>query len=122
MQEEIYALLQQNKRQGTTIPWFFIGWKKASGLIVKLEILADSKRSSATGKKCRCDKAKVLAIETLSGNIASVDWVLSTYDPKFEYKIGAIVSVNNFDQNRFNECAPGIHFFVDRDDAVNYRA
>lgn len=30
LQEEIYALLQQNKRQGTTIPWFFIGWKKAS--------------------------------------------------------------------------------------------
>ena len=30
LQEEIYALLQQNKRPGTTIPWFFIGWKKAS--------------------------------------------------------------------------------------------
>ena len=29
-QEEIYALSQVNKKPGTTIPWFFIGWRKAS--------------------------------------------------------------------------------------------
>ena len=41
----------------------FIGWKKAKNYIIKLEVLADAKRSSATGRKCRCDKAKVVAIE-----------------------------------------------------------
>lgn len=35
----------------------FIGWKKASGLIVKLLIPSDAKRLSATGRKCRCNKA-----------------------------------------------------------------
>lgn len=30
LQEEIYALMQRNKKPGSTIPWFFIGWRKAS--------------------------------------------------------------------------------------------
>ena len=25
-----------------------------------------------------------------------------------------------FDTNRWNECAPGIHFFITRQEAVNY--
>ena len=29
-QEELFAFFQKNKRPGTTIPWFFIGWRKAS--------------------------------------------------------------------------------------------
>lgn len=29
-QEEIFALCQTNKRPGTTIKWFFLGWRKAS--------------------------------------------------------------------------------------------
>ena len=53
----------------------FIGWKKASasngeGVIVKLEIPASAKRSSATSRKCRCNKAKVLEIYNLYGTIA----------------------------------------------------
>ena len=38
----------------------FVGYKKASGLIIKLEICEDALRSSATSRKCRCSKAKVL--------------------------------------------------------------
>lgn len=41
----------------------FVAWKKANGHIVKLEIPADAQRSSATGRKCRCDKAKVIEIQ-----------------------------------------------------------
>ena len=29
-QEEIFAFFQKNKRINTTIPWFFLGWRKAS--------------------------------------------------------------------------------------------
>ncbi len=29
-QEEIFAYFQKNKRPETTIPWYFLGWKKAS--------------------------------------------------------------------------------------------
>lgn len=98
----------------------FIGWKKASDYIVKLKILEDSKRSSATGRKCRCNKALVVDIQPIDGNVKVVDEITSDYDSSFVYKIGGIVSVDNFDDDRWNECAPGIHFFINRQEAVNY--
>ena len=98
----------------------FIGWKKASGYIVKLRIPEDARRSSATGNKCRCDKAFVVEIQNIDGSKADVDTVSSSYDSNFAYVVGAKVEVNNFDDNRWNECAPGIHFFMDRRAAVEY--
>ena len=98
----------------------FIGWKKASGYIVKLRIPEDARRSSATGNKCRCDKAFVVEIQNIDGSKANVDTVSSSYDSNFAYVVGAKVEVNNFDDNRWNECAPGIHFFIDRRVAVEY--
>ena len=98
----------------------FIGWKKASDYIVKLKILEDSKRSSATGRKCRCNKALVVDIQSIDGNGKAVDEITSDYDSSFVYKIGGIVSADNFDDDRWNECAHGIHFFVNRQEAVNY--
>ena len=97
----------------------FIGYKKANGCIVELLILEDSKRSSATTVKCRCDKAKVLEIKDIETG-EKVKEVYSDYDPKFIYKVGEIVSVDNFDNNRWNECASGIHFFMNRKNAINY--
>lgn len=98
----------------------FVGWKKASGYIVKLEILADSRRSSSGGNKCRCDKAKVLEIQFIDGSKADIDEVASSYNANFIYKIGVIATEPLFEENRFIECAPGIHFFVDRKAAVEY--
>ena len=98
----------------------FIGFKKAMGRIVKLEILSDAKRSSATGRKCRCDKAKVVAIEKKDGSESRITEVCSSYDKEFIYRVGEVVSVDNFDENRWNECAPGIHFFITREEAVRY--
>ena len=97
----------------------FIGWKKCRGdLIVELEICADAKRSSATGRKCRCDKAKVISITTPEGT--PVDSAISQYAETFAYRVGETVSVDDFDDNRWNECAPGIHFFITRQEAVDY--
>ncbi len=93
----------------------FIGWKHAGDYIVKLEIPADAKRSSGTGIKCRCNKAKVLAIEHTNGTPSDVTEVHSNRDPCFWYNVGETVTVDDFDDNRFNECAPGIHFYMDRD-------
>ena len=99
----------------------FIGYKKAYGdVIVELEILADAKRLSATSRKCRCDKAKVLRILDTNGNELGMHTVASKYDRNFKYKVGEIVSVDDFDENRWNECAPGIHFFINFQEAVNY--
>ena len=99
----------------------FIGYKKAVyGYIVKLQICKDAKRSSATAKKCRCSKALVLAIENMDGSDSGLHGISSIYDPSFVYRVGEIVEVSDFDNNRWNECAPGVHFFMDRQDAVEY--
>ena len=98
----------------------FIGWKKASGHIVKLRIPEDARRSSATGHKCRCDKAYVMEIQNMDGTKATEDTVRSDHDKNFVYTVGATVEVPDFDDNRWNECAPGIHFFIDRREAVEY--
>ena len=97
----------------------FVGWKKAKGLIVKLEICEDALRSSSTTRKCRCSKAKVLAIETPGGE-SGPNQVASTFDENFIYRVGEIVEVNDFDVNRWEECSTGIHFFITRDEAVRY--
>ena len=99
----------------------FIGYKKAVfRKIVKLQICEDAKRSSATTKKCRCSKALVLAIENIDGSDSGLKGIASIYDPSFIYRVGKIAEVSDFDDNRWNECAPGIHFFMDRQDAVEY--
>ncbi len=98
----------------------FIGWKKAAGLIIKLEIPEDAKRSSATGRKCRCNKAKVLAIEKLDGSPSSLQKIRSNYTFDFIYRIGEIVEEPGFYDDRWAECAPGIHFFINRQEAVEY--
>ncbi len=98
----------------------FIGYKKASGYILKIEILQDARRSSSNSRKCRCDKAKVLEIQNLYGDIANVKEVKSDYDKSFIYRLGEIVEEPNFCEDRWNECAEGIHFFINRQEAVEY--
>ena len=98
----------------------FIGWKKASGYIVKLQIPEDARRSSAGGEKCRCDKAYVVEIQNADGTKADIETVHSNHDANFVYTVGATVEVSDFDGDRWNECAPGIHFFIDRRAAVEH--
>ena len=98
----------------------FIGFKKAGGKIIKLLIPEDSKRSSATTRKCRCSKAKVLSITEIDGSDSGITEICSDRDETFIYKVGEEVSVSNFDENRWNECSTGIHFFITRDEAVRY--
>ena len=98
----------------------FIGWKKASEYIVKLQIPEDARRSSAGGEKCRCDKAYVVEIQNADGTKADIETIHSTHDANFVYTVGATVEVSDFDGDRWNECAPGIHFFIDRRAAVEY--
>ena len=103
-----------------------IGWKKALALdgapiIVKLLIPSDAKRSNSTGRKCRANKARILDLQDRQGNSLPPDTTAySSFDPDFTYKKGETVHVEDFDTNRWNECAPGIHFFITRIEAVKY--
>ena len=97
----------------------YIAYKKASGYIVELEIPADAQRSSATTRKCRASKAKVLSITTCEGD-EGPKAVYSAYDPSFVYQVGETVEVTYFDPDRWHECSTGIHHFITRDEAVKY--
>ena len=98
----------------------FIGWKKVEEkYLVKLQIPEDARRSSATTRKCRCDKAMVLDITSLDGNEHYNEVVNYNYTTTV-YKVGEMVYPNSFDDYRWLECSHGIHFFINKEDAINY--
>lgn len=115
----------------------FIGWKKCLiykghpkdildptfcfriPTIVKLLIPDEAKRTSSTNGKCRCNKAIVLDIQSEDGKLRYPE-TFSNRDPSFVYRVGATIKPDKFDPNRFNECSNGIHFFMNRQQAVDY--
>jgi hypothetical protein len=91
-----------------------IGWKKCrDGVIVKLRIPADAKRSHAFGRKCRAEFVDVLEV------IGAAEGV-SDHDRSIKYVAGKRVTPNSFDDNWQAECSSGIHFFITRLEAENY--
>jgi hypothetical protein len=88
-----------------------IGYKKLENRVIcKLLIPAAAKRSNATGRKCRAEYAVVLEGEGVS-----------EHDSSFKYKVGQTVRPTKpFDENRFLECASGIHFFITRQEAEDF--
>ena len=104
----------------------FIGYKKVKNIagqyyIVKLQIPAKAKRCSATSRKCRCSYAKVLSITHLDGTKTGLESVTNKFfGKKCVYTIGEYVYPDSFDEDRWNECSHGIHFFITRQEAVDY--
>ena len=97
----------------------YIAWKKAANKIVKLKITEFAKRSSATSRKCRASEALVLDIQSVDGK-EHFSEVARDRDSKFIYRVGEIVRVDDFDEDRWNECSAGIHHFITREEAVKY--
>ena len=62
-----------------------------------------------------------MEIQNMDGTKATEDTVRADHDKDFVYTVGATVEVPDFDDNRWSECAPGIHFFIDRRAAVEYQ-
>ena len=89
----------------------FIGFKSCGTHTVKLLITKDSKRSSATSRKCRASKVRTLSI---SGGLKSI---ASDWDKKFVYAVGKTSIVKDFDKDRWVECSTGIHFFLTKEEA-----
>jgi hypothetical protein len=91
-----------------------IGWKKCrNDVIVKLRIPEDAPRSHAYGRKCRAKFADVL-------EIFGADKAVSSHDPKFTYTVGERVEAANWCENWEEECAGGVHFFINRLEAEAY--
>jgi len=88
-----------------------IGYKKlAGGEICKLLIPKEARRSNAARRKCRAEFAVVLEGEGVS-----------QHDSTFKYRVGETVwSRMPFCEDRWEECASGIHFFITRLEAEEY--
>ena len=97
----------------------FIGWKKVSKKLIKLLIPSDARCYSATSNKCRCDKAKVLEITDVDGSNPIASIINYSY-AETQYVVGEMVFPDSFDENRWNECSNGIHFFINKQEAINY--
>lgn len=85
-------------------------------------IPADAKRSSAYGRKCRADRALVMGIEGLSGEKLdpSEYCIISLFDTDYIYHVGDVIVIDDFDEDRWKECAPGFHFFMTKEEARDY--
>ena len=92
----------------------FIGWKSCqNGVLVKLMVGKNAKRSNATGRKCRAEYVKVLGV-------IGAEFGISKHDRRTEYRVGKIVRCDKWESNRWVECGGGIHFFLTRIEAENY--
>ena len=101
----------------------FIGYKKCDQYIIKLQITDTARRSSATSRKCRASEVLVLDIQNIDGTESGLTEYLYNDDYTKNgtlYKIGEVTKPDSFDDNRWNECSNGIHFFITRQEAVNY--
>lgn len=98
----------------------FVGWKKVNNCLVQIEIPEDAKRSSATTSKCRCDKAKVLGIVNLATNEYEDRVINNEYEQETIYDVGEMVYPDSFDDDRWNEYSHGIHFFINKQEAIDY--
>lgn len=102
----------------------FTAFKKVVGkdwpLILEIEVPADAKRSSAHGNKCRCSKAKAIALYNPDGTPSKETKAHSKKNDGFVYEIGKVAVPDAFDENRWEECSNGIHFFMSFEEARDY--
>ena len=115
------------KKSGKTATSDFVNHKlkgiiKEMPVIIELRIPKDAKRSSATTRKCRASKAEVLSITSIDGKKRYKKAVAGWRNTNsFVYEVGkTVVPDNGFEENRWIECAAGIHHFITRDEAVAY--
>jgi hypothetical protein len=104
--ELVIARLQFIPTEGS-----FTGWKKCQdGVIVKLQIPAKAKRSHGAERKCRASEVKVL-------DVIGAKKGISLHDGKTAYVKGKVVKADSFDDNRWDTCSNGIHFYLTREEA-----
>ena len=95
----------------------FWAWKKVRSIngdvIVKLLIPAEARRSHGSERKCRAEFADVL-------EVIGADEGFSDHAPKTIYRAGERVTADSWDEDRWETCSHGIHFFVTRLEAEAY--
>jgi hypothetical protein len=85
-----------------------------NGVLVKLLIPEDAKRSRGCGREGRASKAVVLEVIGASEGV-------SIHDDQTVYRVGETVIPDGWDEDHWNTSGQGIHFFLTRLEAENYR-
>ena len=89
-------------------------------VILLLEIPAAAKRSNASGRKCRAEYAVLRGVDGIGWEYDGSP-VTSKYDRAFVYPaVGETITPDGFDDDRWNECSTGVHFFITRYEAEKY--
>ncbi|SOB60607.1 Pentapeptide repeat-containing protein (fragment) [Pseudodesulfovibrio profundus] len=113
--EKIAAVTRNCPEEGA-----FIAWKSNKhGDIIKIEIPDLAKRLTAIGsRKCRAEFVKVLEIVGSDGEPKKQcgGWM----DGSFIYTVGETVYPDLYNDDPRIECTNGIHFFISRQEAVDW--
>ena len=84
-----------------------IGWKKLrNGVIAKVRIPEEAKRSHAWGRKCRAE-----FVDVIEGDGVSI------HDGVTKYAPGLRVTCDKWETDWTQECAGGIHFYITKEEA-----
>ena len=90
------------------------GYKKTKeGVVITAEIPAGAIVFCINGIKCRTNLAKIT-------DMAGHDILHSQYDNRFEYRLGQVIEIKDFNLMYNVECASGFHFFRTREEAEAY--
>jgi hypothetical protein len=92
-----------------------IGWGKKGGRLVKMLVPAAARRSCATTRKFRAEYVQVLEIESGVQRVEHFSWHGAA-----TYEVGQITRADEWDDDRWNECSHGIHFFLSRHEAEQW--
>ena len=99
----------------------FTAFKKvAKGVVLELLIPGSAQRtSSLIGRKCRANEALVVGVVRGAANNAGI--YRSLHDPNFTYEVGKMAREPAFNPDIRVECTTGIHFFMTKEEAINYK-
>ena len=113
------AYLSEADLTNAKLPYFQIPegplevWKSCNGALVKLLIPRNARRTaSLVGRKCRAEFAEVLEVEGGTDPTTSIESFRG-----LEYRPGATVHPDSYDDDIRVECTNGIHFFQTKQEA-----
>ena len=97
----------------------FIAWKKCKNALVKISIPKEAKRTcNLKNRKCRAEFVDVLQITDLTTK-KKVKTANGCYDGTI-YKVGERTTADSFDPDFTVDCSHGIHFFITKQEALDF--
>jgi len=116
------AIFSENWQIVPPVGQSFTAFKKVRGEIVLELLIPRSARrtSSLIGRKCRADAALVVGV-AYGDAVNNAGICKSLHDSRFTYEIGKMASEPSFDPDIRVECTAGIHFFMTKEEAFNYK-